>query len=90
MCDDININYYISNDVFSYQIFVLGKYNILDVKDTDYASVLLGKIDKEIVMLGSRITDDLKFKIEHSFKTSGCLPCQKAREEREKNERENK
>ncbi len=29
-------NYYVSNDVFSYQILVLGKYNILDVKETDY------------------------------------------------------
>lgn len=29
-------NYYVSNDVFSYQIFILGKYNILDVKDTNY------------------------------------------------------
>ena len=29
-------NYYISNDVFSYQILVLGKYNILDLKDTNY------------------------------------------------------
>ena len=84
--------YHISYEYYPDDEFELVYHIIFtsDVKDTDYATVLLGKIDKEIVMLGSRITDDLKFKIEHSFKTSGCLPCQKAREEREKNERENK
>ena len=58
-----------------------------DVKQTNYASKLLSKIGKEIDMLGSDITKDLNFRIKHSFKTSGCTPCQKAREEREKNEK---
>lgn len=61
-----------------------------EVKNVDFASKLLDKINKEIIMLGDDITKGLSFKIEYSFKTSGCLPCQKAREEREKNERENK
>ena len=61
-----------------------------EVQNVKFASKLLDKINKEIIMLGGDVTKDLRFKIEHSFKTSGCLPCQKAKEEREKNEKENK
>lgn len=58
-----------------------------EVKNTDYANKIINKINKEIEMLGADITKDLNFTIEHSFKTSGCLPCQK---EREKNDEKNK
>ena len=57
-----------------------------EVKNTNYADKLLQKIGKEITMLGMDVTQGLNFRIEHSFKTSGCVPCQKAKEEREKNE----
>ncbi len=29
-------NYYVSNDIFSYQVFVLGTFNTLDLNDTNY------------------------------------------------------
>lgn len=74
--DDVELLYYIT---FSEE-----------VKNTNYANTLLSKIGKEIQMLGSEITKDLNFRIKHSFRTSGCLPCEKARKEREQNERENK
>ena len=59
-----------------------------DVKDTAYASKLIDKMNKEITMLGEDVTKNLNFRIEHSFKTSGCAPCQKAREEREARNKE--
>ena len=49
------------------------------MKKTKYASRLLEKVHKEILMLDIN-TDDLRFKIKHSFKQSGCLPCQKQKE----------
>lgn len=60
-----------------------------DVEDTKYAGKLLQKINDEIVGLGTDITDNLKFKIEHSFQGSGCVPCEQARKEREKIESQN-
>lgn len=66
-------------------------YNIIftkEVKDTNYATKLLNKINKEITMLGEDITQDLNFRIEHSFDESTCTPCEAARKEREKNELE--
>lgn len=71
--DDVELLYYIT---FSEE-----------VKNTNYYNKLLSKINREISMLDSEITKNLNFRIKHSFKTSGCLPCEKAREEREKNER---
>lgn len=68
-------------------------YNIIftqDVRKTDYAEILLSKINKEIIMLGQEETKDLHFEITHSFQNVGCTPCEKARKEREKNERGNK
>ena len=84
--------YHISYEYYPDDDFELVYHIIFtdDVKDTNYSGILLNKIYKEITMLGSDITDNLKFKVEHSFRTLGCLPCQKAKEEREKNEGENK
>lgn len=73
--DDVELIYYIT---FSEE-----------VKNTNYSNKLLSKIEKEIQMLGSNVTENLNFRIKHSFKTSGCTPCQKAKEEREKNEGKN-
>ena len=64
-------------------------YNIVftkDVEDTDYASKILSKINKEIIMLVEDVTKDLKFSIEYEFESTGCSACEKARKEREKNE----
>ena len=58
-----------------------------EVKDTQYESKLIDKIHKEVTMLGQDVTKDLNFRIEYSFKTSGCTPCQKAREEREREDK---
>lgn len=60
-----------------------------DVEDANYAGKLLKKINDEIIGLGNDITNDLKFKIEHSFQSSGCTPCEKARKERERLESQN-
>lgn len=60
-----------------------------EVKKANYTARLLDKINNEIIMLGEDVTNDLNFKIEHSFKDTGCKPCEKARKEREKNERQN-
>ena len=60
-----------------------------DVEDANYAGKLLKKINDEIISLGNDITNDLKFKIEHSFQGSGCAPCEKARKERERLESQN-
>ena len=59
-----------------------------DVKDTNFASKILDKINKEIITLGKDITDNLHFTITHSYQDTGCTPCQKAREEREKQNKE--
>lgn len=61
-----------------------------EVKNTKYDSILLKKINDEVATLDGDVIKDLKFEIKHSFRTSGCLPCQKAQKEREKLERENK
>ena len=84
--------YHISYEYYPDDEFELVYHIIFtdDVRNTNYAGILLKKIYKEITMLGSDVTNDLKFKVEHSFRTLGCLPCQQAREEREKNEREDK
>lgn len=54
-----------------------------DVKEANYASILINKIDKEIRMLDKDIVKDLNFRIEHSFRHSGCSECEKRRRERE-------
>lgn len=59
-----------------------------EVKKVNYVNRLLEKINNEIIMLGKDITDGLKFKIEHSFQTSGCKPCEAAKREREQNEQD--
>ena len=79
----ISYNYHPENDDVDL------KYHIVffeEVKNTKYTNKLLKKIENEINMLGEDVTKDLNFRIEHSFRTTGCLPCQKAKEEREKNE----
>lgn len=66
------------------------KYHIVffeDVKNTKYTNKLLKKIENEINMLGDDVTKDLNFRIEHSFRPTGCLPCEQAKKEREKNEK---
>ena len=62
-----------------------------DVKKSNYTNHLLSKLNAEIAKLGTNVTQNLNFRIKHSFRTAGCLPCQKAKEERERerNEREN-
>ncbi len=59
-----------------------------DVEEINYASNLLRKIDNEISLLGEDIIKDLNFRIEHSFEKP-CTPCEQARMEREKYDREN-
>ena len=61
-----------------------------EVKKVKYTNHLLKKINDEILMLGKEYTDTLNFKIEHSFRNTGCTPCEQARKEREENERKNK
>lgn len=56
-----------------------------DVKDANYESILINKIYKEIHTLGSEVTKNLNFRIEHSFRTTGCSECEKKRREREEN-----
>ena len=46
-------------------------------------------MNNEITMLGTDVTKDLNFRIEHSFKTSGCTPCQEARKEHGKKNKKN-
>jgi hypothetical protein len=58
-----------------------------DVKEANYASVLINKINKEIQLLDENIIKDLNFRIEHSFRTSGCSECEKRRQEREQNKK---
>lgn len=68
------------------------KYHIVffeDVKNTKYTNKLLKKIEDEINMLGEDITKNLNFRIEHSFRPTGCLPCQQAKKEREEAEKLN-
>jgi len=64
-------------------------YNIIftqEVKDTNFDSKILEKINKEIIMLGKDITDKLNFEIKHSFQLVGCSSCEQSKKEREKNE----
>lgn len=72
--DDVDVKYHI---VFSEE-----------VKNTKYTNKLLKKIENDINMLGEDITKNLNFRIEHSFRTTGCLPCQKKKEEAEKNDKQ--
>ena len=60
-----------------------------EVKNAKYDIILLKKIYDEVNTLGEDILKDLKFKISHSFKTSGCVPCEQAKKEREKIESKN-
>lgn len=58
-------------------------YNIIfanEVKDTNYASKILSKINKEIIALGEDITKNLNFDIKYDYQSKECLPCQKAKE----------
>lgn len=59
-----------------------------DVKERDYATIMLSKINKAISDLGEEITNDLNFKLIHDFK-SGCSPCEEARRRREEIESQN-
>ena len=59
-----------------------------EVKNADFTNILIEKIHKEILMLGKDFVKDLNFRIEHSFKTSTCTPCEQARKEREALENE--
>lgn len=68
-------------------------YNIVftqEVKESGFDTKLIEKINKEIIMLGHEVIDDLSFEIKHSFKSIGCSPCEQARKEREKNENNKK
>lgn len=56
-----------------------------EIQETHAENSLLEMINKEIIMLGSEVTQDLKFSIDFSFDEGQCIPCQKAKEEREKN-----
>lgn len=58
-------------------------YNIIfsnEVKNTNYASKILSKINKEIIALGEDVTKNLNFDIKYDYQKTGCLPCQKAKE----------
>ena len=57
-----------------------------EVKDTNYVSKILNKINKEILALGKDKTNNLNFSIDYSFKaTAECKPCEEAKR-REQNE----
>lgn len=63
-------------------------YNIIfsnEVKNTNYASKILSKINKEIIALGKDVTKNLNFDIQYDYQDTGCLPCQKAKEQSDKN-----
>lgn len=84
--------HHISYQYYPYDDDVELVYRIIftqEVKDTQYTNKLINKMNNEITMLGTDVTKDLNFRIEHSFKTSGCTPCQEARKEHEEKNKKN-
>ena len=80
-----NISYKYQKEDFDIVYYILFTE---DVKEREYTNIMLGKINNEIINLGENITKDLKFKLEYDYKTSTCIPCEKAKQERMKLESE--
>lgn len=80
--EEISYQYYPESDIeLVYNIVFVD-----EVRKTNYATIILDKINKEIVMLGKDVTKDLNFHIKYTYKEVGCSPCEQARKERERNE----
>lgn len=54
-----------------------------EIKESQTQNKLLDIINKEIIMLGEDVTDDLKFTIDFSFSHRNCIPCEEAKKKRE-------
>ena len=60
------------------------------IKEHKMENRMLQDINDEISLIGEDYLKDVSFKIEYSFKESGCSPCEEARRKREQNKKDNK
>lgn len=77
-----NISYQYNSDDYAEVVYHIVFYD----EETKMYAKILDDINSSINVLGSEYIDSLNFKITHSFKKVGCIPCEKAKKEREKNE----